>query len=286
VAAFTTDGDIVIDPSLLPSTPPLEATLERAGFTRATQPGSWARAVTIDGHMIDVCVDFMVPETVAPGSGRRSVELEGYDRHSTRRVNGLEAALVDRGPRRIAAIDPADHRAIVAQVAGPAALMIAKLHKIGERVESGRHRRTPVDKDAGDLYRLVQVTSIPEMAAGFRLALSSDVARPVAAMNSFSVVGSTLATRARSRRVQPRMTRSRSSTNGLADHPCPIRSFDLCESFVSHLRRGVEGARTLRLHEATTSWRRALAVWPSEARVTELEEPFTDSPEQLTADHR
>src|SRR6266700_1537553 len=85
VAAFTTDGDIVIDPSSLPSTPPLEAMLERAGFTRATQPGSWARTVTIDGRKIDVHVDFMVPEAVAPGSGRHSVELEGHDRHSTRR---------------------------------------------------------------------------------------------------------------------------------------------------------------------------------------------------------
>jgi hypothetical protein len=62
------------------------------------------------------------------------------------------------------------------------------------------------------------------------------------------------------------------------------------ESFVSHLRRGVEGARSLRsalrLHEATTSWRRALDVWRSEPRVTELAELFTDSPGQLAADHR
>lgn len=180
MAAFTTDGDIVIDPSSLPSTPPLEATLQEAGFTRTSQPGSWTRAVSIDGRKIDVSIDFMVPEAVAPGGGRRSVELEGHDRQSTRRVPGLEAALVDRGPMRIAAIDPADSRTIVAQVAGPAALMIAKLHKIGERVESGRHRRTPVDKDAGDVYRLVQVTPHAEMAAGFRLALSTDMARPAA----------------------------------------------------------------------------------------------------------
>jgi hypothetical protein len=178
--AFTTDGDIAIDPTSLPKTPPLEATLAEAGFTRATQPGSWTRSVTIDGRTIDVSVDFMVPEAVAPGSGRRSVELEGHDRHATRRVHGLEAALIDHGPIRVASIEAADSRAVTALVAGPAALMIAKLHKIAERVESDRHRRTPVDKDAGDIYRLIQVTSVGQMAAGFRLALSHDVSRPVA----------------------------------------------------------------------------------------------------------
>jgi hypothetical protein len=146
--AFTTDGDIAIDPSSLPKTPPLEATLAEAGFTRATQPGSWTRSVTIDGRTIDVSIDFMVPEAVAPGSGRRSVELEGHNRHATRRVHGLEAALIDHGPVRVAAIEAADSRAVTALVAGPAALMIAKLHKIAERVESDRHRRTPVDRRA------------------------------------------------------------------------------------------------------------------------------------------
>lgn len=62
------------------------------------------------------------------------------------------------------------------------------------------------------------------------------------------------------------------------------------ESFVSHLRHGVEGARSLRsvlrLYEATISWRRALEVWPSESRVTTLAELFADSPGALTADRQ
>jgi hypothetical protein len=62
------------------------------------------------------------------------------------------------------------------------------------------------------------------------------------------------------------------------------------ESFVCHLRRGVDGARSLgsalRRHEATTAWRRAVQVWPTEPRVTGLAELFTDSPRQLTADGR
>lgn len=62
------------------------------------------------------------------------------------------------------------------------------------------------------------------------------------------------------------------------------------ESFVSHLSRGVQGARhlrsALRLHEAENTWRRALEVWPTEPRVTALAELFADSPGQLGAEPR
>ena len=53
---------------------------------------------------------------------------------------------------RIAAIDPMDTRTFELNVAGPAALLVAKLHKIGERQHvPGRL----VDKDAHDIYRLL-----------------------------------------------------------------------------------------------------------------------------------
>jgi hypothetical protein len=81
---------------------------------------------------------------------------------------------------RMSAIEPTDRRQVTAEVAGPAALVVAKVHKISERVQSERHRRTPVDKDAGDIYRLVQITPVADMAAGFGLALDDDIARTVA----------------------------------------------------------------------------------------------------------
>jgi hypothetical protein len=180
LAGFTLDGDLALDPSSLPTAPPIERALTNAGFVRGTQPGSWSRRVSMDGRDIRACVDFMVPATVAPGAGSRSVELEGHDRFAARRAYGLEAALVDHGILRIAALHPGDGRDARAKVAGPAALLVAKLHKIADRVESGRHARTPVDKDAGDIYRLVQATSVADMAAGLRLALTDDVAAPVA----------------------------------------------------------------------------------------------------------
>ena len=180
LAPFTTDGDIVIDPSTLPSVPALETTMVAAGFSRSTQPGSWTKAIVINERSIEVDVDFLVPETVAAGRGNRSVELKGHDRMATRRVYGLEAALVDHTSMRITAIDATDTRAIIVEVAGPAALFIAKIHKIYDRVESGRHQRTPVDKDAADVYRLIQSTSLRAMTTGCRLALSEAVSRLVA----------------------------------------------------------------------------------------------------------
>jgi hypothetical protein len=62
------------------------------------------------------------------------------------------------------------------------------------------------------------------------------------------------------------------------------------ESFVSHLRSAVQGARhlgsALRMHEAATNWRHALQVWPDEPRVTALAELFADPPMKLSADRR
>lgn len=180
LAPFTSDADIAIDPSLLPTTPALDKTLMAAGFWRSEQPGTWRKAIRMDDRLVDVDVDLLVPEAVAPGSGTRSVTLEGHDRMAARRVPGLEAALVDHGPMRIASIDPTDTRSIQVEVAGEAALFIAKIHKIGDRVKSGRHQRVAVDKDAADIFRLIQATPVRKMAAGFRVALSNSISRGVA----------------------------------------------------------------------------------------------------------
>lgn len=176
-APFTIDGDIAIDPSSFPSSPPLEEVLATAGFAAGTQPGSWMRTTNVEGRDVTVEIDLMVPAAVAGGSGTRSVELEGHSRRATRRVPGLEAALVDHSPMEIGAIEQLDTRAFTLEVAGAAALVVAKTHKITDRSATARGARTDVDKDAGDVYRLMQVTGVAEMAAGFRRALSKDVSR-------------------------------------------------------------------------------------------------------------
>ena len=61
----------------------------------------------------------------------------------------------------ITALDTNDSRAIEIEVAGPAALLVAKLHKLGERHEPGRL----FDKDAHDVYRLLVATDTARLAA-------------------------------------------------------------------------------------------------------------------------
>jgi hypothetical protein len=178
LSGFTSDADIAIDARTLPPAPPIEQVLAAHGFDAdPLEVGRWRRSVRIGGRDIVVPVDLMVPEAIAPGAGRRSVELAGHDHLAARRAYGLEAALVNNGPMRINALDPGDRRSVTTRVAGAGALLVAKVHKISERVRGGRHLRTPVDKDAGDIFRLMQATSVAEMASAIRLAIDSEVSQ-------------------------------------------------------------------------------------------------------------
>ncbi|QYC38221.1 hypothetical protein Nocox_02955 [Nonomuraea coxensis DSM 45129] len=66
----------------------------------------------------------------------------------------------------VTALDSADTRVYGVRVAGPAALLVAKLHKIAERV-AVPHRLN--DKDAHDMYRILIDADTAELAATFRL---------------------------------------------------------------------------------------------------------------------
>jgi hypothetical protein len=48
------------------------------------------------------------------------------------------------------------------RVAGPAALFVAKAHKLGERLASGKERRVK-PKDAGDVFRLMRGPIPPDV---------------------------------------------------------------------------------------------------------------------------
>ncbi len=158
LAEATKDSDLAIDPRMLGNEPLLDEAMKEAGFHRDVQhpqPGGW---LTADG----IPVDLMIPETLAgPGSGR-GARIPPHHRHATRRTAGLEAAVVDHAPTFIAALDPNDPRTTTANVAGPAALLVAKLHKLGERQDSPNRL---VDKDAHDVYRLLVATETGCLAA-------------------------------------------------------------------------------------------------------------------------
>jgi len=81
-----------------------------------------------------VPVDLIVPEAVAPATAGAALASGHTATLATRWAVGLEAALVDHSTMTIAALDPADSRSVTVEVAGMAAMLVAKSHKIRDRL--------------------------------------------------------------------------------------------------------------------------------------------------------
>ncbi|MDV7353056.1 GSU2403 family nucleotidyltransferase fold protein [Rhodococcus oxybenzonivorans] len=176
LAESTKDADLALDPRGLLEDPRLEEAMMAAGFLLdrvSGQPGSWRNA---DG----IPVDLMVPEALAGPSSksRRGGRIPPHDNRATRRARGLEAAVVDNAPTWIDPLDPADGRRQKVRVAGPAALLVAKLHKIGERVEKPSRLK---DKDAHDIYRILRAVETEELRSSFARLLADELSGPVTA---------------------------------------------------------------------------------------------------------
>ncbi|MGI5154492.1 hypothetical protein [Microbispora sp. CA-102843] len=174
LAETTKDSDIALDPRALEDEPLLERSMSRAGFYRdplGGQPGAWLNSEGIP-------VDLMVPEALAgPGTkNTRGARIPPHDRRATRRARGLEAAVIDNMVMDVTALDPDDDRTYRVKVAGPAALLVAKLHKISERV-SVPHRLN--DKDAHDIYRVLIDTDTSQLAAAFNVLLSDPISSEI-----------------------------------------------------------------------------------------------------------
>ncbi|MBG0813404.1 hypothetical protein [Planomonospora sp. ID82291] len=164
LAEMTKDSDLALDPRKLDDDPLVEDAMSRAGFYRDPadgQPGAWLNSQRIP-------VDLMVPEALAgPGTkNTRGARIPPHDRRVARRARGLEAALVDNAAMEVTALDPADPRIYQVKVAGSAALLVAKLHKIAERV-TVPHRLN--DKDAHDIYRILINIDTAELASAFEM---------------------------------------------------------------------------------------------------------------------
>jgi len=128
--------------------------MRSAGF-RLDLPGVWHATERVAGDDVIIPVDLIVPEAASTGEGRRGARLGPHGNRAARRAVGLEAALVDHSPMTVSALDPADDRQVTVEVAGVAALLVAKAHKIHDRVDGGRPDRLR-DKDAADVYRIMQ----------------------------------------------------------------------------------------------------------------------------------
>lgn len=170
VAEYTTDADFTLAPVDLADEPLLADLLDAAGFTQREHPGGW---LSPDGIYVDV----MVPELLA-GPGTRGARLGPHGKRAARRAKGLEGTLVDRDVRRIAALDPSDDRAVDMWVAGPGALLVAKIHKIAERTGVNDRVR---DKDALDVLRLLRAVETADLAIRLQGLRGHDTSQAVTA---------------------------------------------------------------------------------------------------------
>jgi hypothetical protein len=174
VAPFTTDGDLAIDPRTLASEPLIEVALRAAEFhSQKGSVGVWNRTVNVGGVSTNIPVDLLIPDSLG-GPGRRAARIPPHASNSARRVTGLEAALVDNDRFTISALDAADTREFQLSVAGPSALLVAKVHKIFDRIESPDRLR---DKDALDIYRLLRVVQTATLVSRFQLLLENGLSR-------------------------------------------------------------------------------------------------------------
>jgi hypothetical protein len=172
LAEATKDCDLAFDPRHLDDEPLIEDAMAAAGFFRGPtdQPGAWVNSEGIP-------VDLMVPEELAGDAKRssRGARIPPHDVHATRRTRGLEAAAIDNDVMEVGALDPSDGRRRNVLVAGSAALLVAKVHKIADRSEMSPNRL--VDKDAHDIYRILIAWDTHQLAAKFRLLLDDGVSK-------------------------------------------------------------------------------------------------------------
>ena len=170
VAPYTTDGDLVIDPSVLGDESLLGEAMAHAHFTRLTrsqghdEPVIWVKTAYVNGEAIHIPVDLIVPQAVTPPGGRRGARLGVHGNSAARISPGLEAALIDHSPMVIGSLEDSDPRSFDVEVAGTSALLVAKAHKIHDRLLTGHEDRLN-DKDASDIFRLMQTSDADEVGA-------------------------------------------------------------------------------------------------------------------------
>ncbi len=172
VAPLTFDADVALLPELLVDNPRIPAAMEAAGYNLTDQPGIYKRD---DGTQVDL----LVPERVGGRRGR-GASLGVHGNRAARQVRGLEGALVSHRILAITGLGSQDERAYEIRTAGPAALLVAKTHKIMDRSnEPGTARLN--DKDAFDVFRLLRALDTQALAMETRILLEADLSREVTA---------------------------------------------------------------------------------------------------------
>ena len=153
-APMTTDADLALAPERLADEPKIAAAMAAGGFVVGDQPGTWLGRG-------GVAVDLMVAEALSGPAGRRGARLGRHGDRTARRTVGLEAAMVDNDVHQIGPLDVSDPRSFELKVAGPAALLVAKMIKIAERCHQPRRLKP---KDGLDVLRLLRAVEPAELA--------------------------------------------------------------------------------------------------------------------------
>ena len=165
--ATTKDSDLAIDRRRLSDDPLLEDAMSRGGFELGKDPGSWLGTMGIP-------VDLMVPESMSDPGGRRGGRVPPHSKRATRRASGLgqQSSITRRRRSRRSTRPTADHSR--SRSPGSAALLVAKLHKLGDRDQRDPTRLN--DKDAHDVYRLLVAGGTEDLARTLKMLLSSELA--------------------------------------------------------------------------------------------------------------
>lgn len=172
---MTTDADLALNVASLGEQPEITTALTDAEFKPGLNPGSWLGAG-------EVAVDIMVIPSQAgrDKKGARAARLPGHGEWAARITPGLEPVIVDHASKMLMALDPSDHRRVGVNVAGPAALLVAKAIKIEERLADGRTSASRVkEKDALDMLRLLQAVETADLVTGLHRHFADEDARAI-----------------------------------------------------------------------------------------------------------
>lgn len=172
VSPFTFDADLALIPELLVDDPRVIDAMQDAGYSLTDQPGIYRRD---DG----VQAGLLVPEAVGGRIGRGTC-LDVHGNRAARQVRGLEGALVSRRPVIVRTLVAEYDRAYEMSVAGPAALLVAKVHKLLDRVNADDNRRIN-SRDAFDVFRLLQAVETVELIDEINLLAAAEVSAEVTA---------------------------------------------------------------------------------------------------------
>jgi hypothetical protein len=170
LAPTTSDADIAFDTRSLEVSPEIGKLLRAAGYSpnaMAANPGHWI-------NIEEVPLDLFQPRILSNRSSKsRGADLGPHGRDVVRIIDGLDSALIDNSVLTISSFEAEDLRSYKMKVAGPAALIIAKTAKIGDRLLGSDERL--VSKDAYDVYRLLLATHTELLGQLFQKLLSNPI---------------------------------------------------------------------------------------------------------------